>query len=76
MIYHPTFKSGSSMGPWTAVEGHTDCQIFVLDLSHDPLARVALVRYAQAASDRGHSQLSGDIYTLLSTLSPINEGPD
>lgn len=39
---------------------HEGCEYFVLDLDHDPLARVALQAYADAC-DSTHPQLSQDL---------------
>lgn len=43
---------------------HADCEYFVLDLTHDPFARAALVSYAEACRKEFPS-LYRDLRTLL-----------
>lgn len=40
---------------------HPDCSYFVLDLTHDPLARPAVLAYAAAAEDAGSVVLADDL---------------
>lgn len=48
-----------------AQERHKDCWVFVLDPRHDPLARVALKAYADAAKKAGYIALSADLRRKL-----------
>lgn len=47
---------------------HTNCEYFVLDPKHDPIARACLVEYARTADEVGDKQLAADIYQWLSDL--------
>jgi len=40
---------------------HSDCQYFVLDLTHDPLARLAANHYADKAEHDGWLLLADDL---------------
>lgn len=40
---------------------HPDCDYFVLDLTHDPLARTAAIAYAEAARKEGYHALAVDL---------------
>jgi hypothetical protein len=40
---------------------HYECQYFVLDLSHDPLALPAIEAYAKAAGRAGYQVLADDL---------------
>ena len=42
-------------------EKHADCEYLVLDLTHDPHARAAAVRYAKCCRDDGYTLLAADI---------------
>lgn len=54
----------------TDAEGgkHYDCEYFVLDLTHDPLARLAYASYAMRARIRGYKQLGDDMRATLHRL--------
>lgn len=53
---------------------HHACPLFVLDLRHDPAARVAARRYAQAASHT-HPKLAEDLLALVDIESRDDHGP-
>lgn len=40
---------------------HADCEYFVLDLTHDALAWIALAAYEEAARMTGYVALAGDL---------------
>lgn len=40
---------------------HSLCSVFVLDPQHDPLARDALLCYAEQARDAGYEVLAADL---------------
>jgi hypothetical protein len=44
---------------------HNNCAYFVLDISHDPLARKALITYLEAADEDGQFRLAEDLRELL-----------
>lgn len=44
---------------------HDKCRYFVLDPTHDPIAREALHYYSNRAHDLGLEALSNDLNTLL-----------
>lgn len=46
---------------------HRDCVTFVLDLTHDPAARVAVQAYVDAARTQ-RPQLTADLQGLLDSL--------
>lgn len=46
---------------------HADCRYFVLDPQHDPLARIALAAYADAAA-KGHIDKGGYLHTPYKRL--------
>jgi hypothetical protein len=43
---------------------HDDCQYFVLDVTHDPLAAPALLAYAEHC-ESGYPQLAADLRALV-----------
>lgn len=45
-------------------ERHKDCWVFVLEPRHDPLARVALKAYEDAAREAGYFELAADLHSL------------
>lgn len=47
---------------------HDECRYFVLDPQHDPIARYALLSYAEGAIDRGYVELARDIYDWLNEI--------
>lgn len=47
---------------------HDNCEYFVLDMTHDPLAVPALCAYADAASAAGYYKLARDLYLAASEL--------
>ena len=49
---------------------HDDCRYFVLDPTHDPVARSALISYAHKAQIAGHPELAAD---LLAWVRSLNE---
>ena len=59
-------------------EKHEDCRYFVLDLTHDPLARLAARAYATAAGGEGYFALRRDLHNLLDRieLKPGSEPSD
>lgn len=46
-------------------EKHHGCQYFVLDLTHDPNARIAAIAYADACEADGEIALSEDLRALV-----------
>jgi hypothetical protein len=44
---------------------HNDCDFFVLDLTHDPIARFAMNFYIQKCIDDGYSKLAADLTFLM-----------
>ena len=46
---------------------HEGCQLFVLDLTHDPHARVAAATYAGSVSDE-NSALAADLLTVIKEI--------
>lgn len=44
---------------------HDGCQYFVLDLTHDPIAPLALLEYATHAEQRGYTKLAADLKALV-----------
>lgn len=44
---------------------HDNCEYFVLDPKHDPIARLALAEYADHAYERGYEELARDLGALL-----------
>lgn len=47
---------------------HSECQYFVLDPAHDPLARSCLIGYAMAAAEDGQQALADDLLAWVSRL--------
>lgn len=47
---------------------HADCWYFVLDPTHDPIAREALMTYATEAREHGYQALYDDILDRLAVL--------
>lgn len=47
---------------------HDQCEYFVLDPKHDPMARQILSDYAQLADQVGEKELASDIFQWLSDL--------
>lgn len=50
---------GRDVGPHAK---HDGCDYFVLDLTHDPIAREAAVAYSREARRAGFSQLADDLW--------------
>jgi hypothetical protein len=48
---------------------HSECQYFVLDPEHDPLARQLLSEYAMLADQIGEKKLAADMFQWLADLS-------
>jgi len=48
-------------------EKHADCEYFVLDLTHDPHARVAMKAYVESCAD-DYPALADDLSVLLGNL--------
>lgn len=48
-----------------AQERHKDCWVFVMEPRHDPLARVALKAYVEAAEEAGYLNLATDLRRKL-----------
>lgn len=44
---------------------HDECRYFVLDPTHDPIARTALAVYAEHARAAGLTELANDLHALL-----------
>jgi len=47
---------------------HAECDFFVLDLQHDPLALQALETYAYAAHAAGYGPLADDLIEKIKSL--------
>lgn len=47
---------------------HSNCEYFVLDLTHDPIARMAYATYALRARVRGYKKLADDMRATLHRL--------
>lgn len=47
---------------------HSECEYFVLDPKHDPIARGCLVEYGRIADQVGEKKLAADIFQWLSDL--------
>lgn len=52
---------------------HDDCWFFVLDIQHDPLARIALAAYKDAASKAGYATLAADLGRRLDTTAAAGD---
>lgn len=50
---------------------HADCEYFVLDLRHDPLALQALETYAYAAHRHGYGPLADDLLEKVKVFSAL-----
>lgn len=61
-----------------AGEKHEDCELFVLDLTHDPHALVAAYAYADSCEDDGYEALARDLRMLASkvVVKEAREGTD
>jgi hypothetical protein len=55
---------------------HDDCWYFVLDPTHDPIARVALEAYADEAERRGFEALAADLRLPAAGLPDLAHRPD
>lgn len=55
---------------------HGDCDYFVLDIDHDPLALVALTAYADAARAAGYVTLSDDLLAKIAAVENMSEDDD
>ncbi len=61
------FKVERTDGKSARGEKHHSCQYFVLDLDHDPFAKVAAAAYADACENE-YPLLCADIRKLLESL--------
>lgn len=59
--YHVSRVDGSD----TAGGKHCNCDLFVLDLNHDPHARRAAIAYADSAQAGGYHSLAKDLRELV-----------
>jgi hypothetical protein len=53
---------------------HDGCKYYVLDVTHDPHAAVALRAYAESARADGYALLADDLETMVETQSKGNYG--
>lgn len=47
---------------------HAECEYFVLDLTHDPIARRSLLAYASTAQAEEFEALSRDLFTTVERI--------
>jgi hypothetical protein len=53
---------------------HDRCFFFVLDVTHDPIAREVLADYANKAAAAGKVNLAADIWTKLHQQKELEKG--
>lgn len=53
---------------------HKNCEYFVLDPKHDPIARGCMVEYARIADQIGEKEKAADIFQWLSDLARLENG--
>lgn len=62
---YPKFKVTRTDGQSELGKKHHNCNYFVLDLDHDPLAIPAMIMYANEAQSAGYGILANNIFDAI-----------